>query len=416
MRGMRTTIIMFAALSALAAAGCSSSGSTAPGDDAGQDAGQDAGDDAGGDTDSDTDTWNELWDWDCEGAIATPCPDDFDYPEPYELQLDLTALGLSAVRSSRSATAILAERPTETGVEPVVAVWLAWEDDAVVVGLVDPPAEPLHAVGLASMEQLAYWGDSGLVDAEATLGYAAVALLCGSSTCDLYGLVGDEAGQPVGLVPVPGGAVPLPEADAVVFVSETGLDAEPSRICAAGDGVACFDGTAWNEEVPPGGAVLRAISAAVQLDTEPSYLIAAGDGGRIITNRGGAWSEIDSGTATDFLSVGAHRGFWAAGGTGGLAFGDGDHAVSCVSESTFSAMFVHEAYSWEWYNFGLTAFAADRVVELSIGPSACYRPTAFAGTPLDGYYGPYATDGCEGHALTTGALYRRSELECGIGE
>jgi hypothetical protein len=407
---MRTTIIMFAALSALAAAGCSSSTSTAPGSDAGQDAGQDAGVDAGSDTDSDTDTWNELWDWDCEGAIATPCPDDFYYPAPYYLALDLAALDVTAVHSAHSADLILAEQETEAGVEPVVVAWDQGSASQAVVGLLDPPSEPLHAVDLAALPQLSYWA-GGLSYTDTALGYAAIALLCGESSCALYGLAVDADHEPIGLVPIPGGEVPLPEAHALVGLPEIiypyGEWGHLVKACAAGDGVACFDGSTWTEEVPPGGGILRSIIFASQGEEETGCLVAAGDGGRILTNRTGAWVEIDSGTAMDFHSVSAEGDAYAAGGAGGFVFGDGEHVMSCESGSTFSAMLLYS---------GVSALAEDRVVEVySTGSSlaACTRPIAFSGVPLYAGRGPFPTDSCLGHAVTTGAVYIRAEEDPG---
>ncbi|MCK9462047.1 MAG: hypothetical protein M0R80_20665 [Proteobacteria bacterium] len=394
------------ALSAFAL-GCSSGGSATPDADAGADAGED------------TDTWDDLWDWDCTSAITMPCPDDFYYPTPYFLSLDLAALGVSAVHSARSTDLILAEQTTDAGLEPVAVAWDMGFGPRVVVGLVEPPSEPMRAVDLATLPQLSY-SSGGLSFCDSALGYAALALLCGETACALYGLAVDEYSEPVGFVPVPGGEVPLPEAHALVGFPEVihpYNDWGPlAKACAAGDGIACFDGSTWTEEVSPGGEILRSIVVAPQGEEEPGYLVAAGDGGRILTNRTGWWIEIDSGTTMDFLSLSADGGAYAAGGPGGFVYGDGEHIMSCASESTFSAMLIHSDFLPPWSGNGVSALAEDRVVEVystGLALAACYRPIDFAGTPHYAGPGPFPTDSCDGHAVTTGAVYRRTEQEAG---
>jgi hypothetical protein len=406
-------------LLALAAGGCSAS-QAADGDagatDADADTDSDTDTDSDADADADTDTGDGFpWDWGCGIVLDTTCDDYGAAPSPYsEQMLDFDALGVTGIHASGSATAILGERVTEAGIEPIVLVWRAWTDTAVEVGLIDPPADPLRAIDIVSREGL-FYGDDGLDPADSVLGYAAVALLCAETWCGLWGLAVDEANEPVGLEAIPDGEVPIAAASALARIPELIYEdsEDPERVCAAGDGVSCFDGTTWAEELPPGGDALLAIGFGPDAEGWPDGMLAAGANGRLVTNRNGDWEEIDTGTSIWFTAVSARDGIWAAGGDGGFVFGDAEHAVACTNDEVdYSAILAHPSYE-TWSGVGVSALSTAHVFEVwerfDTEPGSCVGATGYLGAPRDAGIWPFGADITFGYALTTRGLYLRAE-------
>jgi hypothetical protein len=409
-------IPIFSFIALLAAAGCSKV--TALDGDAGIDGDSDS----DTDTDTDTDTGVDLWQWSCGIVLDTDCSMYDAAPLPYTLALDLAAAGLTGIHASRSATLILAERETADGPVPVVAVWRMWTESFTEVGLLEPPAEPLRAVAIASENYTSY-GDTGLEPTDAVLGYPAVALLCGETACALYGVAVDLDAEPIGLAAIPGGEVPLAESRALAWIPPVvGEDVSeiPGLACVAGDGVNCFDGVGWIWAEPPAAAAgsWNAIDAEIDDETSLHALWVAGADGRIATNHGGDWTDIDSGTGIDFVAVSARAGIWAAGGAGGFVFGDGEHVIPCFDDHDYTAMFVHESYE-DWTSPAVTALSDEAVFEIwgdEYGFSSCVSSPGYTGAPLDADLWPFITDMMDGYALTAGGLYLRTEYSSGPGK
>ena len=398
------------AVIAFAALGCRSVAGNAP--DAGtgdNDSDVDSDTDTDSDSVTDSDSEIDIWDWTCTTTLEATCEDyENNMPETYSLAFSAADFGLTFVRASLSPALILAERETEAGIEPRVFFWNAWTEQFAEAGIVDPPPEPLRAVDIAT-PRYQTWEPSGTYPSDSVLGYAAVALLCGETACYLYQPGSDPDGGLGGLFPVPGGEVPLAEPRAITWFPEVN-DIEcyiAEHLCVAGDGVACFWGDGWTDDLAPGGGAFEAIDLELDADGEPFGLWAAGAGGRVATNRSGGWEEIDSGTTMDLLAISAHDGIWAAGGDGGFVFGDGEHATGCEIEGIFSAMFVHEAGGG-----AVTALAGDYLFEIrgsASGFESCAGPPDFAGSPRNADYLAGCSDVVCGYALTTEALYTRVE-------
>jgi hypothetical protein len=419
MRSKASFVATIISLFAFALAGCSraqSVGGDAGGDgdtDADTDGDIDTATDVDSDADTDTGTSTDPWEFACDPSAAPPCADtDGSIPAEYERYVDLGAMGLTAIRAARSATAILAETETSDGaVAPVVAVWRLNEyDDVTVVGLLDATSVDLHAVDIASPALLAYYETTGLSDPYEVLGYAAAVLLCageGNASCALYGLLDDAWSPTIGLAPIPGGEVPLGEADAVAWDPPPEDGVSTGRVCAAGDGVACFDGDAWTVEVLAGGPVLRAITSSDPYDSEGD-LYAAGDGGRVVSNRGGAWEEIETGASISFTSVSAWADSWAAGGDGGFVFGDGAHVAACLLDvGAVTAVYARESSLPE-----ISALSEGRILEVwneDAGFGWCARTPAYDGVPRNAGNWPFVVDAAFGYALTSSGLYLRFE-------
>lgn len=385
--------------------GCSSSAFAAP--DAGADVDTDA------DTDADTDSEDALA---CAAMLATPCDEVDDTPQPYALLLEAASFGadLQFVRASRSPAAILSARETDDGMDvPLILVLAPETGDHVAAELLEPPevALGLRPVDVSSPPSLRY-GSDGLTPGLSVLGYAAIALLCGESTCFLYGLAVDGDQQPLGLEAIPGGEVPLPESRAVVGVPADGIWESALELCVAGDGIACFDGDAWTIGLAPGGGALNSISAEIDTDAIPPRLFAAGNGGRILVREGGAWSEIDSGTSASLVTVAARDGTWAAGGEGVIAFGDGEHDTACATGSAYTATRVFDGHSSSQGN--ISALAEDQDLEILLsndGFSGCVRGAELDGVPrnADDFGDCGGGEALCSYALTPRAMYLRPE-------
>jgi hypothetical protein len=410
----RPPFLLFAV--ALAAGGCSRVAALA---DAGPDSDTDT--DPGTDTGSDTDTGTgvDIWEWTCSLPLDTACNEIADMPEAYDLDFAAPIFAdLTFVHASRSPIAILAERATDSGPEPIV-LFVRDSDDVAQVGVVPPPTGPLTAVAIGSPRRLQYSDSFGFHPNDEHFGYIAAALLCGETGCGLYRPALDEENEPIGLEAIPGGEVPLSDPRALAWVQTIAGDDGfmPGSICVAGDGVACFDGEGWGETWDPGGGMLNAIAVELMAGDWPTGLWVAGENGRIATDRDGDWTEIDSGSSMDFVSISAFNGIWAAGGADGFVFGDTEHAIPCEFGSAYSATFVHESFASSDTILSLTALAADHVVEIVATPAgvvSCVQPTDFAGAPRNADYWPGGADAVFGYALTTGGLYRRVEYATGI--
>jgi len=147
------------------------------------------------------------------------------------------------------------------------------------------------------------------------------------------------------------------------------------------------------------------------LSADNDFFVAAGDEGRVVTDRGGGWHEIDLGTSMDFVSVNAWEGIIAASGPEGFAFGDGESAIDCATAAPFTALFARSHHGGS--GTALTLLSEQKVLELwrdGTDLRSCSRPADFAGSPRDvGLAYGSVMDGIGGYALTTGGTYWRLE-------
>lgn len=309
--------------------GCYSSSSSGSDDDT--DTGTDT------DTDSDTDT----------GTDGGWCGDDLDGDCPGQLeQLDQVLAasdigdGVRFVAISHSGRAVLAERSEVDAEIPMIVVPEIPALEVTQIGLAEPEsplADPLTPVAVAE------FGSDELP--------RYVALLCSESSCALWG-TDVEGGETGLLVPVAGGEVPSSMTAARNLAVFKPGHAE--SVCVVGDGVMCFDGTAWTEEVAPGsGPVLNALDFFYDGDADLTLPVAVGEEGRVLVGTPAGWEPLESGTGETFVDVSGelHPEFFAIAGADGTlivggqdtsswqycqAAGDVTQALSWVSDSSLT--------------------------------------------------------------------------------
>lgn len=390
--------------------------------------------DGGTDTDTDTDSETQdtetetepeysFWDWTCSIVLGTTCEDFDEDPETYWLNSDdYQSEDLTLVHGARSSLVVLATRTEGSGETPVVLVAQSlWEGPALEVGLLSATSGAAEAVDIFSPEAQEFH-DGHFSMPNSVLGYPATAVICDEIGCALWGLEIDVSGAPTGLAPMDGGEIPV---DGAAALTGTGSDPEVTwgvaKLCVAGDGVACFDGTEWSVEVEAGVASFNAIAGDV-IGSYGHYLIAAGEEGVAWTNRDGEWTEVATNTSIDLKTVSANGGIFAAGGQGGFVFGDRDHAIFCGDEGDdpVTAVFARDmSVNDEERGLMVTALYADGhrfeiwQDDASATFGACVGDSGLSGEPRNAGNFPFGADAAFGYAITSTGVYVRVEM--GIG-
>jgi hypothetical protein len=366
------------------AAGChSASGSQHLNPDASTDADTDT------DTTGDIDAGPEELPLACPGPVESMCGSTF---EPYELvgTADELGVGVSLRAVAGNNATVLGVRDEGDGQPLVFATDIHgdWDDShqTLEIGLSEPSPEPLDPVDLVA-GYLIYSPDWGIDwSGSGVLGYGAIALLCGVSTCDLFGVVENED-PPAVLVPIPDSEVPVDTPRGVVLqAKDPPWVTETTPVCAFGEGVACFNGSEWWTALEPdSGSPVNA--ATVYKDDDTDFLIVAGDNGRLAIEHGDGFTEIETGTSANILSVKGGPEFLAAGAEdGSLVLMDSDELLVCpvVDEPIVLVRVDRWMILDEWIR-EVTAFTASgRVLELWGGGSEiCEFEETLAGEPQD---------------------------------
>jgi predicted small lipoprotein YifL len=363
--------------------------------------------DSGTDSDSDSDS-------DADSGTAAPtcpefppveCPDD--ELDPPALLLEASAVGPNLELVDLDNDALLARRETDAGVTSiVVAAQLDAEEEALplVLGVAELAFDdggPATPVALAT--RLAAPFDDG--------GTNAVILVEASGAYALYGSTA-APGEDGVITALPNGGVPTTgEARGLVYLRNK-VDGdlaelpEMNRVCAFGDGLFCFDGADWLEEIPAGaGAPLSAVT--VLDDGLEGQTVAVGDGGRIAVKTGGAWQELDLGDDADLAAASAHPGRFTAAGDGLLVDGDADGQLVCAEGG---GSFVSLNWSIDLAEPGASYFialsATGEILRGSVGEGAGELCDTGHGVP-GAKKGRLLKDGSFYAAITAGAVYRQ---------
>lgn len=347
----------------------------------------DSGTDA--DSDSDADAGVDAGpDWACPPPATAICGES----KAYDLWIGAEALGAGYVFvDARGAGVLLAERPDGSGgTEPVLVTRTPGVSQGeglgghALVTLAAPPSEPLRAVDLVAATEV-FDPDYGFIPAESALGYPAVTLLCSDSGCALYAMIIDTI-DAAHLAPIPGGEVPIAEANGLVHLAADSFEEAPDDpICAFGNGIACFDGTVWTEMLAPGGPILLAATAFPEEDSWSPRLLASGASCRLVRQGADGFAEIPLGCDVDLRTVSADYEIFAAGGDGILVLGFPEETLECPTAGNDIALLralLSSDFDAETHR-RVTMFAQDgSVIEVTYGGSVPYA-CAFA-EPLDG--------------------------------
>ncbi|MCK9463739.1 MAG: hypothetical protein M0R80_29315 [Proteobacteria bacterium] len=261
---------------------CSDNGSSGdPDASADTDADTDTGTDE--ESDSDSDTHDSTWSWNCPDVPDSGALDPCDYtivPGQFNPLVTAGELdgGITFVTSLGTPSLILAERSLEDDVTPFVVVLSFGDDDdappeVAEVGLLSPPDEPLRARGTVAAE-FCY---CDMAEGFDVIGYRGVGLLCGDSGCALYGVL-EEEGVPAGLLPIPGGEVPLAEPVGLYWLLAAEDTPVFGEVCAYGDGIACFDGAVWSTVEAAGTSLIRASDLLEGTNAFNDAVLVADDG------------------------------------------------------------------------------------------------------------------------------------------
>jgi hypothetical protein len=332
-------IIVTVLLAASLAAGCAPRAVDvgAPDADCTDDDCTDGCEDAGCDEETDGDG-------ECPEPIAESCPNAVD---PIPLLFEAAELGEGTRFLDVARWSVLAERDAG-GTRTISIISCPVSEDGwptetcgastAVIASTDVPADTgPHAIALA--------GSTGYTGTEALWPYLAV--LCDGAGCALYGAQLDADPPDAALAPIAGGELPATSA-----VHGLWRDMEGYLVCAYGDGIHCFDGSAWsspqqaNAEYP-----LFNDMEIAYFDGSPGA-VAVGDLGRIalsgFPNWDGWWGEAYA----DWYTVLPHDSFsggYVVAGEGGIAdFGGGECAWA--DEDIVALLDLRES-GMEWTDF-----------------------------------------------------------------
>jgi hypothetical protein len=328
---MKTAAILGVLVTIAWIGGCgrSTDASEADGGDSDVDAGSDvdtdtssdvdAGSDAG--TDGGTDASDHLV---CPPEPAASCDEVITWPLPYVPFASATDFGdgLEFVSVAGDPPVYLAARTSGGGAEPVVVVADMLSEAFVAIEPAAPlPGDP-RPVDIVSVHAR-FDAGTGLDVGDEVFGYGIVALLCEpAGACALYGVPAVHGMDTPVFEPIASGEVPLPDARVLLATVTDPWDTSIARVCALGDGVACFDGSSWTVEIQPDGALLLGADGRFPVPGSAELLFAAGEGGRVLVEGTDEWVAPTAVTATDLVSASASYGLLAAGGDGVLLLAD----------------------------------------------------------------------------------------------
>jgi hypothetical protein len=358
---------MIVVASAALALGCGSTSETTC---------DECGDGGCGDTDSDGDAdAGSDTDPECPDPIAESCPNPVD-PVPLLFAasdfgdgtrfVDVAAWSVLAERDAGDARTVSIIACEQWGSEPCTT------ENAAVASLDVPVDSGLHAVALATSE---YGGDPALA--------RYLAVLCDGAGCALYGADLDADPPDTALASVPGGELPP-----AATVNGLWRDMDGMSVCAYGDGIHCFDGTAWSSPVPASADDPLLNDMATTFGDAPGA-IAVGDLGRI------AWSGFPHwdgywGTAYDaWYAVAPYDDGYAIAGAGGrLMLHDGTAWVDACAfaDEDIVALLVLTESGLEWTASGSGGVTRSGRVFTADGPvtgmhGACYTDQVVGENP-----------------------------------
>ena len=153
-------------------------------------------------------------------------------------------------------------------------------------------------------------------------------LLCDDQACEVFGLAPNQEPRTVAARSAMDGAL----TGIVTPCSSAG-----DEFCVFGDGLFCFDGSAWTTEIEPASVPrIRAVAMDEATDVAADGstihcrpMLAAGDEGTLLRYEDDAWKAIDIGVGVDLTTVTSHTGRFTAAGEGVLIEGDPFGWISC---------------------------------------------------------------------------------------
>lgn len=283
------------------------------------DADSDTDADTDADTDSDSDTGPPTYE-ECPSEIL----DDCEQEQPgMETLLEAAELGPEVVFAGMGRNALIATRTVDETPAPLFVRMDFDEYDGVeslgLAELAEPPTSPLTPIAVTGdleQEVFGYWA---LVLVEDGDGYSLLGTDVYYQSTDELTLL-SEAAPPV-----------TTELHGMVYLQQKVPvnDPEFELVCAFGDGLICFDGTAWTTLIEPGVGVPINDIGVFEVGDE-RQLLAVGDGGWIARRSDGQWYELPSETDRDLLTVSVdHEQFVAAGRDGTVVYGTAEEIVAC---------------------------------------------------------------------------------------
>jgi hypothetical protein len=292
--------------------------------DSNSDADTDADSDADGDTDSDTDPA-------CPGFIGEGCEEDTGAPLP--LLVTAEELGVDRFVGVAHSVLLAARFPaSDTTVNDGIAAFFG-DPTTYPEAVWEPVAIPDLVDALQPISIVA--GDI------ANGPYGVTVLFCdrGDGVCGLLRAVQGEWANTTALEVLPEGEVPTGGdlRGANYFPSFPGFDS--AVVCAFGDGIFCFDGTAWTTEIPPGaGPPFNDMDCDRNGDNYCTMFAAVGDDGRRAYDNPeyDEWVDGFADTSEDLLALSGAG--LVAGGTGGVLEND---AVCTVADSPVVGLYGH---------------------------------------------------------------------------
>jgi hypothetical protein len=304
----------------------------------------------GGDTDAGTDGA-----WQCPDPIAETCPEGAS--EALPLIFNASDFGEGTRFVDVAPWTVLAERDA-SDVRTISVITCRSVDgysiypcDASTARRADLELSSdsgLHAVALANGSyENETWSPSHL------------AVLCDDASCALYGADLFSGTPDTALTPIPGGA--LPETAIVYGLWWSGED---TPACVYGDGIHCFDGTAWTSPIQANAESPAFNDMTTSFFGGSTGAIAVGDLGRIALSgfpywNGGSWGA----SLPDWLAVACYEDGCAIAGTDGaltLKIGDEWHD-GCVLGDEDIAELISVYSGWGQAMTSLGATASGRV-------------------------------------------------------
>ncbi len=380
----------------------------------GPDAGPDGDADADTDADSDTDSGEENWS--CPLTVEDVCASAvFGASAPYQQIATAEDFGgdirFAQVHSFGDTPLILARRVGVDDSSPVVLCLeepkiLGYSTAHIALGLAPGEPEGLQPMDLVARRTM-YCSDGEAGGGEPhVLGHHAVALLCDEVACFLYGLDTDGEG---------GAALSRIEEAGTLGPGTLGLVQTPpektkivERVCAFGDGLTCFDGTSWTDEIEAG---IRIRSADSDI---PAYegaavpmVVAVGDGGVILLETEEGWVQLESGTSADLLSVSRYMNVFVAGAD------DGTVVFWRMGENPLVCPLADEPLVLAW-TLGARASlftSTGRFLQLMManGSAACLHDEVMDGAPIGLSLWAPSVSATDSLVATETALYARCE-------
>ncbi|MCK9460047.1 MAG: hypothetical protein M0R80_10445 [Proteobacteria bacterium] len=282
--------------------------------------GADTDSDSDSDSDSDTDADTDTSAFGCPDPIAETCPDGVSDVLP-PLLFEAADFGEGTRFIDVSPWTVLAERDAD-GVRTISVIMCATAGETCTaanarIATMDLPSDSgLHAVAVA-MSYYQPWDD-----AEAPSNMAA---LCGDTGCALYSA--DLAGESPSteITAIPGGEIP---GATIVHGLWWGGYGEP--ICAYGDGIHCFDGTAWTSPITASTEDPLFNDMETFPNDVTAIVVAVGDSGRLAFSGFPDWPSY-WGDDSDWLTVQPlfDGGFAVAGEDGAFGVMDGAWHMEC---------------------------------------------------------------------------------------